>query len=205
MEARLAGRDWRCTLSGLQSLREMNLSPAAAPATCRRPRCKTSNYSKAFPTWPRGLKGKGLSRWRRTRVRRGRGRSRHTLNMQRALQPCGATPAHAPLAPQGSRHIVHLLPLVAGLAVVRGASFLPPFVKSLTQDAPAPPSAVCSHPAGVDYLNYVSMLNQVVMMGTQLFNDATVPQHHKYAAHQIALLYVSRQACATGRRGGGRR
>jgi hypothetical protein len=32
---------------------------------------------------------------------------------------------------------------------------------------------------------------QVVMMGTQLYNDALVPQHHKYAAHQIALLYVS--------------
>lgn len=29
------------------------------------------------------------------------------------------------------------------------------------------------------------------MMGTQLYNDASVPQHHKYAAHQIALLYVS--------------
>jgi hypothetical protein len=29
------------------------------------------------------------------------------------------------------------------------------------------------------------------MMGTQLYNDALVPQHHKYAAHQIALLYVS--------------
>lgn len=28
-------------------------------------------------------------------------------------------------------------------------------------------------------------------MGTQLYNDAVVPQHHKYTAHQIALLYVS--------------
>ena len=29
-------------------------------------------------------------------------------------------------------------------------------------------------------------------MGTQLYHDACVPQHHKYCAHQIALLYVSR-------------
>lgn len=58
-------------------------------------------------------------------------------------------------------------------------------------------SLACSH-AGADYLAYVSMLNQVVMMGTQLFNDATVPQHHKYAAHQIALLYVS--LCLWGER-----
>lgn len=28
-------------------------------------------------------------------------------------------------------------------------------------------------------------------MGTQLYNDAVLPAHHKYAAHQIALLYVS--------------
>ena len=37
----------------------------------------------------------------------------------------------------------------------------------------------------------VSPMPQVVMMGTQLYNDALVPQHHKYAAHQVALLYVS--------------
>eukprot|EP00798_Chlamydomonas_sp_ICE-L_P016311 gene16311-22499_t len=42
---------------------------------------------------------------------------------------------------------------------------------------------------GTTYLNYISMLNQVVMMGTQLYHDACVPQHHKYCAHQIALLY----------------
>lgn len=29
------------------------------------------------------------------------------------------------------------------------------------------------------------------MMSTQLYNDATNPAHHKYAAHQVALLYVS--------------
>jgi hypothetical protein len=48
--------------------------------------------------------------------------------------------------------------------------------------------------AGTAYLSYVSLLNQVVMMGTQLYNDALVPQHHKYSAHQIALLYVSEGA-----------
>uniref|UniRef100_A0A7S0UQN4 Uncharacterized protein n=1 Tax=Polytomella parva TaxID=51329 RepID=A0A7S0UQN4_9CHLO len=42
---------------------------------------------------------------------------------------------------------------------------------------------------GLSYLTYVSLLNQVVMMGTQIYHDATVPEHHKYAAHQIALLY----------------
>lgn len=40
-------------------------------------------------------------------------------------------------------------------------------------------------------MNYVSMLNQTVMMSTQLYNDATNPAHHKYTAHQVALLYVS--------------
>lgn len=44
---------------------------------------------------------------------------------------------------------------------------------------------------GAAYLLYVSLLNQVVMMGTQLYHDACVPAHHKYAAHQIALLYQS--------------
>lgn len=49
--------------------------------------------------------------------------------------------------------------------------------------------------AGAAYLNYVSLLNQAVMMSTQLYNDATNPSHHKYAAHQIALLYVSVAIC----------
>ena len=44
---------------------------------------------------------------------------------------------------------------------------------------------------GASHLAYVTQLNQVVMMGTQLYHDACVPQHHKYCAHQIALLYVS--------------
>lgn len=39
-------------------------------------------------------------------------------------------------------------------------------------------------------------MNQVVMMGTQLYHDACVTQHHKYTAHQIALLYVSQGAAA---------
>ncbi len=42
---------------------------------------------------------------------------------------------------------------------------------------------------GAAYFSYISQLNQVVMMGTQLYHDACVPQHHKYCAHQIALLY----------------
>lgn len=46
--------------------------------------------------------------------------------------------------------------------------------------------------AGVAYLNYVSLLNQVIMMGTQIYHDACDTQHHKYVAHQLALLYVSR-------------
>lgn len=45
--------------------------------------------------------------------------------------------------------------------------------------------------SGVAHLQYVTLLNQVVQMGTQLYHDAVVPHHHKYAAHQIALLYVS--------------
>lgn len=50
--------------------------------------------------------------------------------------------------------------------------------------------------AGAIYFNYVALMNQVVMMGTQLYHDACVTQHHKYTAHQIALLYVSQGAAA---------
>lgn len=52
------------------------------------------------------------------------------------------------------------------------------------------PTAASQSPGGA-YLNYVSLLNQAVMMSTQLYNDATNPAHHKYAAHQVALLYQS--------------
>lgn len=45
--------------------------------------------------------------------------------------------------------------------------------------------------AGVSYLNYVSLVNQVVMMCSQIYFDACDTQHHKYVAHQLALLYVS--------------
>jgi hypothetical protein len=45
--------------------------------------------------------------------------------------------------------------------------------------------------AVASYLNYVTLLNQVVMMSTQLYNDAGILAHHKYTAHQIALLYQS--------------
>eukprot|EP00878_Enallax_costatus_P033231 GHUV01036633.1.p1 GENE.GHUV01036633.1~~GHUV01036633.1.p1 ORF type:complete len:177 (+),score=61.81 GHUV01036633.1:400-930(+) len=45
--------------------------------------------------------------------------------------------------------------------------------------------------AGGAYMNYISLLNQALMMSTQLYNDATNPAHHKYAAHQVALLYQS--------------
>ena len=52
-------------------------------------------------------------------------------------------------------------------------------------------AAAAAAAAGAAYLNYVGLLNQAVMMSTQLYNDATNPAHHKYAAHQVALLYVS--------------
>lgn len=48
-----------------------------------------------------------------------------------------------------------------------------------------------NHVPGGAYLTYVSLLNQAIMMSTQLYNDATNPAHHKYAAHQVALLYQS--------------
>lgn len=54
--------------------------------------------------------------------------------------------------------------------------------------------------AGAAYLTYVSLLNQAVMMSTQLYNDATTPAHHKYAAHQVALLYVSDPTRASSNR-----
>lgn len=45
--------------------------------------------------------------------------------------------------------------------------------------------------AGNSYLAYVSLMNQMVMMATQVYHDACMPEHHKYMAHQMALLYVS--------------
>lgn len=44
--------------------------------------------------------------------------------------------------------------------------------------------------AGGDYLEYINLLNQLMMMATQLHNDALDPRNHKYAAHQVAILYV---------------
>jgi hypothetical protein len=52
----------------------------------------------------------------------------------------------------------------------------------------------------VSYLSYVNLLNQVVMMGTQLYNDAGHSPHHKYSAHQIALLYVSAPSAVSAHR-----
>mmetsp|Transcript_10358 Transcript_10358/g.17998 ORF Transcript_10358/g.17998 Transcript_10358/m.17998 type:complete len:248 (-) Transcript_10358:917-1660(-) len=43
--------------------------------------------------------------------------------------------------------------------------------------------------AGNAYLHYVSLMNQLVMMATQVYHDACMPEHHKYMAHQMALLY----------------
>jgi hypothetical protein len=55
--------------------------------------------------------------------------------------------------------------------------------------ATIPTSGLSSH------LAYVSLLNQVVTVGTQLHHDASsMPAHHKYAAHQVALLYQSLNA-----------
>ena len=47
----------------------------------------------------------------------------------------------------------------------------------------------------MDYLDFVNSLNQLMMMATQLHNDALDPRNHKYSAHQIALLYVSHSPC----------
>ena len=66
-------------------------------------------------------------------------------------------------------------------------------VRAHTHTLTHTPSPPHSHPThtGSSYLTYVSLMNQVVMMGTQIYHDACVPQHHKYIAHQLALLYVS--------------
>jgi hypothetical protein len=60
---------------------------------------------------------------------------------------------------------------------------------SKTAAAPTTTSGLASH------LAYVSLLNQAVTVGTQLHHDASCqPSHHKYAAHQVALLYQSLNA-----------
>jgi hypothetical protein len=50
---------------------------------------------------------------------------------------------------------------------------------------------LCVVRADAAYLHYVTLMNQVVMMGTQIYHDACDTQHHKYVAHELALLYVS--------------
>lgn len=85
--------------------------------------------------------------------------------------------------------LAHVSPLHGRLVPPHFSATLRPLATSLTwsftQPTNQPPAA------GSNYLAYIGLLNQVVMMGTQLYHDASVPQHHKYAAHQIALLYVS--------------
>mmetsp|Transcript_18754 Transcript_18754/g.52639 ORF Transcript_18754/g.52639 Transcript_18754/m.52639 type:complete len:246 (-) Transcript_18754:614-1351(-) len=49
--------------------------------------------------------------------------------------------------------------------------------------------APVDHNPSASYLHYVTLMNQVVMMGTQIYHDACNEQHHKYVAHQLALLY----------------
>eukprot|EP00898_Chlorokybus_atmophyticus_P009227 jgi/Chlat1/934/Chrsp108S01367 len=62
----------------------------------------------------------------------------------------------------------------------------PEFAKYILGD-PLTQAPAVSQP-GLDYLAYVTLLNQLVMMSTQLHEDAKL-QNHKYIAHQIALLY----------------
>eukprot|EP00877_Chromochloris_zofingiensis_P007832 jgi/Chrzof1/3301/Cz12g20050.t1 len=69
--------------------------------------------------------------------------------------------------------------------------FYPYLARQLTNQSGQEQQQQQQSSPGTSYLNYVSLLNQVVMMGTQLYNDAVTPAHHKYAAHQIALLYQS--------------
>lgn len=54
--------------------------------------------------------------------------------------------------------------------------------------------------ADAAYLHYITLMNQVVMMGTQIYHDACDTAHHKYVAHQIALLYVSVCVCVSALR-----
>eukprot|EP00967_Tisochrysis_lutea_P122005 scaffold201547_cov17-Tisochrysis_lutea.AAC.1 len=61
----------------------------------------------------------------------------------------------------------------------------------LTSDRSACSSSKRPKQKGASYLHYVTLMNQVVMMGTQIYHDACNEQHHKYVAHQLALLYVS--------------
>lgn len=75
--------------------------------------------------------------------------------------------------------------------------FYPYLARQLTNQSGQEQQQQQQSSPGTSYLNYVSLLNQVVMMGTQLYNDAVTPAHHKYAAHQIALLYVSNQLPGT--------
>lgn len=42
---------------------------------------------------------------------------------------------------------------------------------------------------GLEYLSYISVLNQLISMSKQLNHDAYNRSNHKYIAHQVALLY----------------
>mmetsp|Transcript_11680 Transcript_11680/g.33072 ORF Transcript_11680/g.33072 Transcript_11680/m.33072 type:complete len:297 (-) Transcript_11680:585-1475(-) len=52
--------------------------------------------------------------------------------------------------------------------------------------------------SGSDYLEFINTLNQVMMMATQLHNDALDSRNHKYSAHQIALLYQTLNLLRSG-------
>lgn len=56
---------------------------------------------------------------------------------------------------------------------------------------PASPSKKAVVHLGWSHLYYTALANQVVMMCGQLHEDAGNTRQHKYAAHQMALLYVS--------------
>lgn len=128
------------------------------------------------------------------------GMTRH----QTAAEPRSCTPQVAGAAFTQQQRLARLEALCRALApkqspadtlAALGLADAYPFMAARVAGDGAQPS---SSGGGAAYLHYVSLLNQVVQMSTQLYHDALVPHHHKYTAHQIALLYVS-TALAIGR------
>jgi len=66
-----------------------------------------------------------------------------------------------------------------------------PFLEALLRGSTMPLMPESGSQTGGDYLEYINLLNQLMMMATQLHNDALDPRNHKYAAHQVAILYQS--------------
>jgi hypothetical protein len=104
----------------------------------------------------------------------------------------GRQPERCPPS-MAERHLEHQMGQISSSS--SSSSSTRPASHSKQQQCAAPQQPACSparrpaHP-GWSHLYYAALVNQVVMMSGQLHADAGNQRHHRYSAHQLALLYV---------------